>query len=151
MTSAQNLPTTPISTWQNPFKRQINQDNSVYLISVKASWWSESTHFTPCTGRTATTDREISITQQWRSKDLGTQWKTLPVIVTLYPNDNFWMGYRGFIPSSFLSSLQCCDPKKTHFYPLCSKFNIVSGGRGKVDCFIYITGKAPTLLTSTVV
>ena len=55
-----------------PFKRQINQDNSVYLISVKASWWSESTHFTPCTGRTATTDREISITQQWRSKDLGT-------------------------------------------------------------------------------
>ena len=94
MTSAQNLPTTPISTWQYPFKRQINQDNSVYLISVKASWWSESTHFTPCTGRTATTDREISITQQWRSKDLGTAREiflsSLVISLDSTPDNKFW-------------------------------------------------------------
>ena len=48
------------------------------------------------------------------------------------------------------STRQCYDPKRTHFHPFCSKFNIVWDGRGEVPSFTNITRKVPTLVMSIV-
>ena len=62
-------------------------------------------------------------------------------------NDNFLIGF-GFIPSSPPPPpRQCFVQKSALFYPFCSKFNFVWGGREGVSSFTNITGKAPTLLT----
>lgn len=37
------------------------------------------------------------------------------------------------------SPQQCCDPKRTHLHPFCSKFNIAWDGRGEVASFFNIT------------
>ena len=69
---------------------------------------------------------------QWRTKELGTVWKS-PSKVTA-PNDNFLIGF-GFILSSSpptpYSPKQCCGQKSTLFYPFCSKFNFVFGCEGR--------------------
>ena len=64
-------------------------------------------------------------------------------------NENSLMGF-GFIPPSPTSTRQCYDPKRTHFHPFCSKFNIVWDGRGEVPSFTNITRKVPTLVMSIV-
>ena len=61
------------------------------------------------------------------------------------PNDHFVNGF-AFIPSS---PQQCCAPKRNHFHPFCSKFNVVGGGG--VATFTNISGQVLTLLTSLAV
>ena len=90
------------------------------------------------------------------SKDTDTDTcvkKPFQVIVTLDSalDDNFLIGF-GFITSPPPPPpRQCFGQKSTLFYPFCSKFNFVWGGREGVSSFTNITGKVPTLVTSIAV
>ena len=91
--------------------------------------------------------------RQWRTKELGTVWKSPSKQLlrrTLLLRTIFLFGFR-FIPSfPNHPPKQCCGKKSTHSHPFCSKFNFVWGGRGGVASFSNITGNVPTLLTSIV-
>ena len=73
---------------------------------------------------------------QWRPKELGTVWKTLPSnfdigLCSLRQFcDRLWV--HPFVPTP-LSNVVA--KKKTHFHPWCSELNFVWGGRGGVTSF----------------
>ena len=89
---------------------------------------------------------------QWISKEPGTRWKRLFQVIlhrTLLLTRILRSALSLFVHPP-TSTRQCYNPKWTHFYPFCSKFNIVWGGRGEVPSFTNITRKVPTLLMSIV-
>ena len=73
-------------------------------------------------------------------------------LTTMFFLDLLWLLWvHLFIAQLPPSPGQCCDIsdiKRTHFHPLCSKFNIVSGWEGGrlPVLLIIITGKVPTYL-----
>ena len=89
---------------------------------------------------------------QWISKEPGTRWKRLFQVIlhrTLLLTRIIWLAL-GLSLHPPTSTRQCYDPKRTHFHPFCSKFNIVWSGSGEVPSLTNITRKVPTLLMSIV-
>ena len=74
-------------------------------------------------GLCVTRQKQLCKRQQWRTKELGTVWKS-PSKVTA-PNDNFWIGF-GFIPSSPPPLLPPAMlwPKKHSFLPTLLKIQV---------------------------
>ena len=98
-----------------------------------------------------------ALAPQAPSLDPPLRWKNpIQVIIifltTMFFLDLLWLLWvHLFIAQLPPSPGQCCDIsdiKRTHFHPLCSKFNIVSGWEGGrlPVLLIIITGKVPTYL-----